>query len=251
MFNPDIPVWYSKTMTPWYGVAENLPIYEDPGKKKIAVFMVATPEIKYYSTYTESVNSDWAQKHKYDFFIMREKARGMEGLPINFSKIQYTLDLLKKDYDYVIHIDADAIIINPSYDIRNLIKEYMGGIISVMFGEDCFGPHECSKPGKINSGVFVVKNNQLGKKVMETWRDTSFGKCAKFVNQFPSCQLVFSNCVFPKWFWTTRIIPYNLMNGFKKSLLLKHVMAKSPIQRVDEIKKIYSKNTQQDRIRVF
>lgn len=252
MYNPHIPVWYETTKTPWYGVAENLPIFNSPGNAKIAVFMVATPEIKNYSRYSVDVNKEWCKKHGYDFYLYESSISS--DLPINFSKIQYSIDLMKdKRYDYVVHIDADAIIIKTDYDIRNLIRKYMTGLSSIMFGEDCFGPKDCSKPGKINSGVFIVKNNILGKKILKSWLDSSRGDCSKYVNKFPSCQLVFSNCVFPKWFWAIRIIPFNLMNGYKGSLLVKHAMAIHDIKRVDVLKRVYQETNKErnERIPVF
>lgn len=252
MYNPHIPLWYETTRTPWYGVAETLPVVNNPGNAKIAVFMVATPEIKNYAEYSIKMNKQWADQHNYDFFVYDKSA--LPDLPINFSKIQYAIDLLEtKKYNYVMYIDADAIIVNKDYDIRNLIKEYMK-YSSIMFGEDCFGPKDCSKPGKINSGVFIVKSDALGvgKQILKSWKDATKGACKEFVNKFPNCQLVFSNCVFPKWFWAIRIIPYNLMNGYKGALLLKHVMATPEINRIDVLKKIYQEeNTSDERIRVF
>ena len=232
-----------------YGTAMELPLVKNPGNSKIAVFMVATPEIDNYSQYTIDQNRKWAKSHGYDFFVYTEKL--LKDLPINFSKIQYSLDLLSKgSYDYVMYIDADAIVHRMDYDIRHLIGRYMVGAKSVMFGEDCYSGRDCSKPGRVNSGVFIVRNNDLGRRVMEKWRDASRGVCSKYVNVFPNCQLVFSNCVYPYLFFAISIIPFNLINGFGDTLLIKHAMAMDDIRRVDEIKKEY-RNNDSTRIPVF
>lgn len=258
-YQPSIPQnlnWYEQTMTPYYGVAESLPISENKEQYKIAVFMVATPEIANYAKYTLKMNEKWCSMHSYDFFSYTEKAKGMEDLPINFSKIQYSIDLLKTDkYQYVMYIDADAIVINLDYDVRNLINTYMSKS-SIMFSEDCYGPKECSKPDKINSGVFIVKNNTTGSSILKYWIDSSRGKCKKYVNVFPNCQLIFTNCVVPAFKKTDiSIIPFNLMNGFKSSLLIKHAMAQSEMTRVSNIKNIYFKEIEQnffgDRVQVY
>lgn len=251
MYNPHIPSWYAITRTPWYGVAEELPIVSKKLSKKIAVFMVATPEIENYSQYTVDVNRSWCKKQGYDFFVFKKSS--IPSLPINFSKIEYAIQLIdSKKYDYIMYIDADAMIIQKEYDIRNLIEKYMDGLSSIMFGEDCFGPNDCSKPGKINSGVFIVKSNNIGKSVLKSWLDSSINKCNWCVNKFPSCQLVFTHCVFPKWFWTVRIIPFNIMNGYKASLLIKHMMAMDDIKRTSIIKEIYKEqNTENERIKVW
>lgn len=231
-----------------YGTAKELPYVSNPGNSRIAVFMVATPEIESYSQYTIEQNRNWCKTHGYDFYIYDKPI--LKDLPINFSKIQYSLDLLDTGrYDYVMYIDADAIVHNLDYDVRHLIKTYMVGLKSIMFGEDCFSSKDCSKPGRINSGVFIVGNNFLGRKILELWRDSSRGSCSKYVNIFPNCQLVFTNCVFPKMYIGISIIPFNLMNGFGETLLIKHAMAMDEIRRVGVIKELYQNNN--ERVRVF
>lgn len=251
MYNPYVPSWYQITRTPWYGVAEELPTTTNPGNSKVAVFMVATPEITNYSQYTIEVNKNWCKEHNYDFYVFTETS--LPDLPINFSKIEYAKKLIESNkYQYIMYIDSDAMIIRKDYDVRHLIKKYMSGLESIMFGEDCFGPNDCSKPGKINSGVFIVKSNSIGKNILESWLNASRGKCSKYVNMFPSCQLIFSNCVFPKWFWAIRIVPFNLMNGYKGSLLVKHMMAMDEIKRTSIIKDLYKEQSQEhERIKVW
>ena len=232
-----------------YGTAKELPTFKDPGNAKIAIFMVATPEISNYSEITIDQNKRWAKMHGYDFFHYSTKK--LKSLPINFSKIQYSLDLLKTGkYDYVMYIDADAIVHKMDYDVRNIIKKYLRGPKSILFGEDCFSDKDCSKPGRINSGVFIVKNNIFGKKILECWKDSTYGPCNHLVNVFPNCQLIFTNCVFPKWFWAIQIIPFNIMNGARDTLFIKHAMAMDNVQRISELKQVYQPSGD-DRIKVF
>lgn len=231
-----------------YGTATKLPKNDKLKNSKIALFMVATPEISNYAIYTIDVNKRWAQKHNYDFYLYEKSI--LPDLPINFSKIQYALNLLPK-YDYVVYIDADAIIQNIDYDIRNVIAEYTSLTKSVIFAEDCFSAKDCSKPGKINSGVFIVKNNHLGKKVLESWLDASRGKCKKYVGIFPNCQNVFSYCVQEMYSFAINIIPFNIINGFENTLLIKHAMAKDSIDRIDELKKVYHTILPSERMHVW
>lgn len=237
--------FYRKSLTrSLYGTATHLPRVGNPGSVRIAVFMVATPEIESYSEYTGKQNQKWCKMHGYDFFMYDRKHPKLEDLPINFSKIQYTLDLLPQ-YDYVMYIDADAIVHNMDYDIRHLIKYYGR---SVLFGEDCYSSKDCSKPGRINSGVFIVRNNWGGRYVMNKWLESTRGRCSRYVTIFPNCQLIFTNCVYPQCFPWIGIIPFNLMNGFGDTLLIKHAMALDDIRRVGEVKKLYRS---EDRVRVF
>lgn len=231
--------------------AKELPYVENLNKNlKICVFMIATPEIENYSEFTIKQNSQWCKIHNYDFKVFDKKHNKVQDLPINFSKIQYTLDILDtKLYDYVIYIDADAIVHNMKYDIRNLIQKEMKMLTSSLFGEDCYDRNICSKPGRINSGVFITKNNFLGKETMKLWLKASRGKCSKYINQFPNCQNVFTHCVFPKLWFCIKIIPFNVMNGFGDTLLIKHAMAMDDVQRISELKKHLIQKD--ERIRIF
>lgn len=234
-----------------YGTAKELPIVRNPGNSRVCVFMVATPEIDNYSRYTIKQNRKWAESQGYDFVVYTRKSEAMKDLPVNFSKIQYSLDLLNTDnYDYVMYIDADAIVHRVDYDVRHIIKSYMTGTRSILFGEDCYSAKVCSKPGRINSGVFIVKNNNLGKRVLNLWKDSTRGRCSNLVNVFPNCQLIFTNCVYPRMFFSVGIIPFNIINGFHDTLFIKHAMALDDIQRIDEIKKYYI-NEDSERIQVF
>jgi hypothetical protein len=231
-----------------YGTATELPVIEHLKNSRIAVFMVATKEIEVYSRYTTTQNKAWADSHGYDFFVYDQNV--LPDLPINFSKIQYSLDLLATGkYDYVMYIDADAIVHTKFYDVRHLIGKYMTGLRSIMFGEDCFSSKDCSKPGRINSGVFVVKNTIWGKAVLDKWKTSARGECKDCVNVFPNCQLVFTKCVRPWLFFAVVIIPFNLMNGFGDSLFIKHAMAMDNVERIGELKKMYRSGD--DRVRVY
>lgn len=231
-----------------YGTAEVLPVVKGNKSSRVAVFMVATPEIESYSRYTISQNGEWCKLHGYDFYVYDESC--VPELPINFSKIRYAIDLIKtKKYDYIMYIDADAIVHNMGYDVRNLAAKYLRGPKSLMFGEDCYSKSVCSKPGRINSGVFIAKSNMTAIRILNTWLDASLGRCNDLVSKFPNCQLIFSGCVYPRWFFFVSIIPFNLMNGFSDTLFIKHVMAKDDIERVSDIKSHYVMD--EDRLPVF
>lgn len=247
---PIVLDYNKKYMKNYYEPLKNLPItninstinYINP--KKICIFMVATPEINEYAKYTIKINKQYCEKYNFDFKLIDSNLT--PDLSINFSKIQATLDLMKHKYQYIIHIDADAFIYNDNYDIRHIINTYMYWPISFIASEDCYNKKICSKPGKINSGVYIVKNDIIGKKIMQSWLYNSRNDCKKEAKQFPSCQLVFSICVYKKWFPFIKIIPYNVMNGID-GLFIKHYMSQTNRERIDQLKKtrIVSNNERQ------
>ena len=220
------------------GTANKLPKVKQERLKgiKLAVIVIATPEISDYANYTIEVNKAWAEKMGYGFFVFVDNET--PDLPINFSKIKAATDVLEKEaYTHVMHIDADAIVTNMSYDARNIVAMYPASDFIV--GEDCYSDEACSKPGKLNSGVWIASRNATD--ILGAWLHAARTECGEaLVNVFPNCQLVFSKCVADKFKDRIAIIPFNIMNGYGDTLFIKHVMAKDRMERVDEIKQLYA-----------
>lgn len=236
-------------MKPMYGTISKLPSSHS-GVLRICMFMVVTPEIRDYAASSIQLNKSYCELHNYDFVVIDENLT--PDLPINFCKIQAAINLMKDQrYDYIIHVDADAVIIpdNHSYDVSNIIHRYFNTGLCTAFiaGEDCYDKSICSKPGRMNSGVFIVKNNHWGRKIMNKWLNSARGKCKSYTNQFPNCQLVFTNCVqFSELMGFIRIVPYNVLNG-RDGLFIKHLMQETNRNRTDYFKKLLSS----ERVPVF
>ena len=217
--------------------ATSLPVirsYIQPNK--VFIYMVATPEIGNYANHSIGINKEYANKHGYGFHVFTENAT--PDLPINFGKIQNALDIMESSNppEYVVHIDADAVIVRPDYKITNIIEYYMM-LGSMIIGEDCYDKTICSKPGQINSGVFIVKNNTMGRQILRQWLNSARGTCSRYVNQFPNCQLVFGNCVLPFHRFSINVIPYNVLNG-RDGLFIQHLMQHNSNERIEHFKKI-------------
>jgi hypothetical protein len=203
---------------------------------EIVIYMVATPEIAEYAQHTIETNRAYAKKWGMNFFVVEKNL--VPELPINFTKLA-AIKLLKQQFPnakYFVHIDADAIIHNSDYDLRNIIANEMG-TYDFLVSEDCYNTKVCSKPNKINSGVFIVKNSLMGNNLMNYWLNTTKpGQCGhKYVNQFPNCQLVFDHCVRPLFWMTIKVVPYNLLNGVD-GLFIHHHMQGATRERVDSFK---------------
>lgn len=221
-----------------------------PMMNQICIFMIATPEIMNYASYTIENNKEYAHDKGYDFFVFGQLT---PDLPINFSKLQATLDLMDKGYQYIMHIDADAIIDQKNYYLEHIIEKYITWPTSFIASEDCYNYKICSKPGHINSGVYIVKNDFFGKKIIQTWLNSARnGKCKKYVHKFPNCQLVFSHCLLNSMYRPfIKIVEYNVLNGID-GLFIKHLMQHSSRDRIDTFKK-YNKNWKKgtERLKVY
>ena len=202
--------------------------------KTIRVPIELADEILEYAQYSIEINRNYCEEHGYAFEIVDKNLT--PDLPINFSKIQAVLNYLNKGYKYVMHVDADAIFIRKTYPVTNIIEKYFTGLTSFIVSEDCYSKDICSKPGRMNSGIFIVKNNKAGKGIIEKWLSAARGSCKKYTKKFPNCQLVFFHCVRYSIFSIfIKLVPYNLLNG-KDGLFIKHYMQHHNNKRRDILK---------------
>ena len=91
---------------------------------------------------------------------------------VYWCKIFMVLEALQKNiYDYVIWLDSDTIIKNFDIDIGEVLN---------MFSSDIFiGSDNNSRYNIINSGVFVIKNSEIGIKFLNDCVNSFNNKCLK------------------------------------------------------------------------
>lgn len=219
-----------------------------PHRGTVCIFMVVTPKIMEYAQHSIDINRDYCKRWGYDFKVIDHNTT--PDLPINFAKIQSALDIAADDdynhYDYIVHIDADAIIVKKDYPITNIIHKYFGSnkLTSFIAAEDCYSKNICSQPGRINSGVFIVKNNNLGRLILKKWLSSARkgGACHKYKDVFPNCQLVFYHCILKSFLRPfIRIVPYNILNG-KDGLFIQHLMQHTDDKRSNTFKEFRYQN---------
>lgn len=228
-----------------------LPGGEPPKNKvKVCIFMIVTPEIMEYAQHSIDINREYCKRWGYDFKVVTQNTT--PDLPINFAKIQSALDFAAEGGegnpsgvpDYIVHIDADAIIIKKDYPITNIIHKYFKGITSFIAAEDCYSKDVCSQPGRINSGVFIVKNNYFGRFILKKWLSSARkgGACHKYKDVFPNCQLVFYHCILKSFLRPfIKIVPYNVLNG-KDGLFIQHLMQHTDDKRSNTFKEFRYQN---------
>lgn len=109
-------------------------------------------------------NQEYFDRYNIDF-IIEKKRLTFERCPA-WSKILLLQRELKKDYDYVVWIDDDILITNHKIDFREIIKMYKFENILI---DDNAG----NGKWKLNSGIFVCKNNQETKDFLKHIWDTA------------------------------------------------------------------------------
>lgn len=128
--------------------------HEDFPTKNIAVLTFHDTIPNYHNENAEDSSRknklDYCKRHGYKFIAARDQID--VSRPAAWSKFQVMLDYLD-DYDYILWMDNDAIFIDKSRRIEDVILN--GQYISdLYFVKDQNG---------INSGVFLVKNTQFSK----------------------------------------------------------------------------------------
>jgi len=134
---------------------------------KIGVCTLNTPEIWDYAQYTCKNVENYCKCHQYDF-ITRNNSLDKSRHPA-WSKIKLLQKNIQK-YDWLMWIDADAIITNYNIKIEDLIDEDYEMIISKEDGDKKYF-------NTINSGVFLVKNTNWIINFLAFWYDTQNPNC--------------------------------------------------------------------------
>lgn len=132
-----------------------------------------------YSQYSKDINSTYCKKHKYSYFFrdddtfIREFCN-KEGIAIQWYKVPFILELLnnRQDVDYLVFLDLDAIISDPSFKFEEIIDSNYNFQLT-----DDLGHHSM-----FNTGVIIVKNDEWSKKFLTEWweaRNTTSGSQVK------------------------------------------------------------------------
>lgn len=118
---------------------------------RIGIVTLSTPNIETYCQYTRARNCDYAEQHKYQFIAFKEKLD--DSRPASWSKL---LALLMNwdDYDWLMWIDADAMIMNKDIKLESIIDNKYDFIVST----DLNG---------INCGIFLVKTTEFMRQIFE------------------------------------------------------------------------------------
>jgi len=142
---------------------------------KIAVLQFYTNNIS-YGPYSEEINKKYCEEKGYTYICDKDdsKIRSIsENRSLHWCKIKIVKEVLDtNNFDYILFLDADAIISNFNQNIEDFIdSDY-----NMIFAED-IGSHS-----SMNTGVFLVKNSEWSKNFLNTWwesGETYIGKDAQ------------------------------------------------------------------------
>lgn len=129
--------------------------------KKIAIAQYWTSNLS-YGKYTQEINAKYCKEKGYDYYVDTDDNKilsSLAGKAVTWYKPLFILEVLDNySPDYILFLDADAIVSDFSYKIEDFIDENYDIICTEDYG-----------PSKINAGVFIFKNSEWTKKFLAEW----------------------------------------------------------------------------------
>ena len=121
--------------------------------KKVCIFTWYDEGIKEYADITSEINHEYCKREGFTFY--KDDNRRLNDRTPHWERLPLFLELFKKDYDYVIWIDADACFRFHKNKLKEIINEYEK--YNIIFSYD--NPYTKN----INSGFMIMKNNDYTK----------------------------------------------------------------------------------------
>lgn len=164
---------------------------------KVTIVQLATSNIDDYALYSIASIRKYARHHDYEYWVQREKS--VHDLHINWSKIDMLSKVMDRspsgDRSYIVMIDADTVIVNPSRSIEYFIEKYQENETAIFMAKDT--PFHINFKKVPNAGFVIVKNNELGRAIIKKWMHAAYHEGKQFNDTHPRNQLVYWNCVEP------------------------------------------------------
>lgn len=132
--------------------------------KKIVIAQYWTSNIA-YGKYTKLINQRYCDLKGYEYYCETDddKIKAIvEHRAYTWYKPKFLLEVLERtNADYVLFLDADAIVVNDSYQIEDFIDQDRHIICTEDHG-----------PSKMNAGVILIDNSDYSKQFLQQWWDT-------------------------------------------------------------------------------
>ena len=149
-------------------------------KKKSKILIIqdgAYNKFPEYSDYSKKINKLYCEKWNYDYKFIEHD---LDKMPPYWLKVNDIVEYINKDYDYVVFLDLDACFLDFDISLDNIIKEinsFSGKEFDIYIGKD--PPFNRI----VNTGVFIFKNSEFGKKFSKIWLSACMDNQNKITNQ--------------------------------------------------------------------
>ena len=128
---------------------------------KIAIAQFYTSNVS-YGKYTEEINKKYCEEQGYIYHVEKDDNKintELEGRSATWYKPKFIAEVFEThNPDYVLFLDADAIVSDPTRRIEEFIEDGFNIICTEDYG-----------PSVINAGVFLLKNSDWTKMILKKW----------------------------------------------------------------------------------
>lgn len=151
------------------GNANSISLHRDIGPHlRIAVVTYGTTDILSYTAYSAAVNQAFTDHHGYYLRLLDETTSSFDSDDHRWNKIKILLDSIDPvdgwamDLDYVLWLDADAILLNMSLRLDSFISRYPMAKLIV-------SAEYAGSTTLINSGSILIRNCEWTRKFLSLW----------------------------------------------------------------------------------
>jgi hypothetical protein len=151
---------------------ENVVYYTPTKKYKLAIVTMYTENIKSYGEISTENKENYCKKYNIDLIVTKERLSTRHPA---WDKIKCVENAMKGDYDYIIWMDADSIFVNDTIDFNTLLNIYDKNFIvcldpyaPVHYLDTSIDYNLLHNLHIINTGIFIIKNNQEMKDVISS-----------------------------------------------------------------------------------
>ena len=162
---------------------------------KIAVFTLATPNLKYAEISNENTRK-YCEKHGYDFILKTDLL--CDKAVCHWSKVLWLEKILTEtDYDFVFQKDADSLFVN--FDIP--LERYTDASMTIS---------QQGMADRVNTGHIMIQNTPENIKLLHDWHTSPDGLLA----ESPYDQRVFNRLLRSGRIKGLKILPSPILNAF-------------------------------------
>ena len=118
-----------------------------------------------YGKFTKEINKKYCDEKGYIYHLESDDNKiktALEGRSPTWYKSKFINEVFELyNPDYILFLDADAIVCDFSYTVEDFIDPNYNIICTEDYG-----------PSRLNAGVFIMKNSDWTKRVMNKWWET-------------------------------------------------------------------------------
>ena len=122
-----------------------------------------------YAAHTTDINRSFADRHGYDFRVFDYPEVGFPDRHPAWTRVHYARENFS-DYDYLLYIDGDAFVFDPTIDLEGIVNKYFFNSEALFLSaRDQKLMNSVFHGGRPNAGVFLIKCADETEYLLDAW----------------------------------------------------------------------------------